>query len=458
MAGIIQRGGGRRHWRAAATVLAIALWAISQTPLAAHDIPASVVVQVFAKPEGQTLHVLLRVPLLSMRDVTFTLPDGVFLDTSRLDARLEEAARTWILPGLTLYADGQRLDAPAIAGLRVAPASDRSFASYDEALAHFRSPPIPPDAKLPVAESLFDVMLEYPITSDRVQLAINPEFARFGLRVVTTLRFQIPGQPERAFQFTGDPGLVRLDPRWYHAAARFVHAGFLHILDGIDHLLFLFCLVLPLRRFWELFKVISAFTAAHSITLFCSAFGWAPDGLWFPPLIETLIAISILYMSLENIVVSVNRWRGGTPTVAAPADGAILQRRWMIAFGFGLVHGFGFAFALRETLQFAGSHLVTSLLSFNVGVELGQLLVLAIVLPVLAVIFRRVIDERLGIIIASALVAHTAWHWMADRFAVLRQYDLWPSGPADVASLLRWVMVGVAVVGALWLMGGRKKR
>src|SRR5262249_59215880 len=97
-----------------------------------------------------------------------------------------------------------------------------------------------------------------------------------------------------------------------------------------------------------------------------AALGFAPGALWFAPLIETLIAVSILYMALENIA--------GVQTI---------QRRWMMAFGFGLVHGFGFSFALRETLQFAGSHLLTSLLSFNVGVELGQLLLLVLLIPVL---------------------------------------------------------------------------
>ena len=78
--------------------------------------------------------------------------------------------------------------------------------------------------------------------------------------------------------------------------------GFCHILDGTDHLLFLFCLVIPFRRFRSLVAVVTAFTVAHSITLIASAYNLAPDALWFPPLIETLIATSIVYMALENIV------------------------------------------------------------------------------------------------------------------------------------------------------------
>jgi len=161
--------------------------------------------------------------------------------------------------------------------------------------------------------------------------------------------------------------------------------------------------------------------------------------LWFPPLIETLIAMSIVYMALENIV-----------------GGASVQRRWMITFGFGLVHGFGFSFALRQTMQFAGSHLLASLLSFNVGVELGQLLVLALVIPALEILFRRVVAERMGTIILSAIVAHTAWHWMIDRYQVLSQYQIRMPAleAAPLAKALRLLMLIVIAAGLVWLVFG----
>jgi hypothetical protein len=136
----------------------------------------------------------------------------------------------------------------------------------------------------------------------------------------------------------GDPGVVQLDPRWYQAAATFVRSGFLHILSGPDHLLFLLLLVAPFRRFLPLAAIVTAFTVAHSITLACAALGLGPDALWFPVLIEVLIAASILYMALENVL------------------GVSLTRRWILAAAFGLVHGFGFAYGLTELLQFAGSH------------------------------------------------------------------------------------------------------
>ena len=279
-----------------------------------------------------------------------------------------------------------------------------------------------------------DIAFEYPISSDQSDFAIRPGLTRLGLQVNVVLRFQQPGKPERAFDVHADTGIVHLDPRWHQAFFLFAREGFFHILEGTDHLLFLLCLVIPFRKFRPLVVVITAFTVAHSVTLIASAYGMAPDSLWFPPLIETLIAISILYMAFENIA------------------GANLQRRWAVTFGFGLIHGFGFSFLLRERLQFAGDHLVASLLAFNVGVEIGQLLVLLIMIPALGLLFRFVVAERMGTILLSALVAHTAWHWATERGTVLMGYR-WPDFTlADAASFLRLLMVIVAAAGLVWLL------
>jgi hypothetical protein len=287
---------------------------------------------------------------------------------------------------------------------------------------------------------MLDVLFEYPIHSDRSRFSIHPGLARLGLQVIIALRFLPPDGAVRAFEFVGDPGLVRLDPQWYQAALNFVKLGFFHILDGTDHLLFLFCLVIPFRSLRKLIPVVTSFTVAHSITLIASAYNLAPDFLWFPPLIETLIAMSIVYMALENIV-----------------GGIGVQRRWMITFGFGLVHGFGFSFALRQTLQFAGSHLLTSLLSFNIGVELGQLLVLVLLIPLLHAFFRYAVAERMGTIILSALVAHTGWHWMLDRGARLARFRFaWPVlTAAMLATAMHWLMAMLIVAALMWYVAKR---
>jgi len=403
----------------------------------AHDIPNDVTVQALLKPTGDRLYLLVRVPLKAIRDVNFPERGQGYLDLAQVDSLLPDAAVLWISDFIEVYEGNTRLARPRVVEARIALPSDRSFGSYEQAWAHLTGPKLPLDTNVVWNQTMFDVLFEYKIGSDQSRLSIDPKLGRLGVRVITVLRFLPPGGAVRAFEFTGDPGLVRLDPRWHQAAFQFVRLGFLHILEGTDHLLFLFCLVIPFRRFRALIPIVTSFTVAHSITLIASAYNLGPDSLWFPPLIETLIAMSIVYMALENIV--------GKSTV---------QFRWIITFGFGLVHGFGFSFALRETLQFAGSHLLTSLLAFNVGVELGQLLVLVLLIPALELLFRFAVAERMGTIILSALVAHTAWHWMLDRGERLSKFEFhWPTlNAALLASILWWLMLIVAAAGLVWLV------
>ena len=406
---------------------------------AAHDIPSDATAQVFLKPAGKQLRLLVRVPLQAIRDVDFREREHGYLDLEYVDPLLPDAAMLWIGNFAELYEGAARLPKPRVMAARLSLESDKSFLSYDAALAHVTGPKLHNNTSVFWVQLMFDTLLEYPIESDRSEFSIRPGLERLAARVTTVLRFLPPGGAVRAFEFRGDPGLVHLDPSWRQAAFQFVHLGFLHILEGADHLLFLLCLVIPLRSFRALIPVVTAFTVAHSITLIASAYDLAPDALWFPPLIETLIALSIVYMALENIV-----------------GGPVTNRRWMMAFGFGLVHGFGFSFALRETMQFAGSHLLASLLSFNVGVELGQMLALVVLIPLLEALFRYVVAERMGSIILSALVAHTGWHWMTERAGRLRQFPFqWPAlTTALLATGALWMFVLIAVAAIAWLVFG----
>jgi hypothetical protein len=139
-------------------------------------------------------------------------------------------------------------------------------------------------------------------------------------------------------------------------------------------------------------------------------------------------------------------------------DQRALERRWAVAFGFGLIHGFGFSFALRESLQFAGSHLLTSLVSFNVGVELGQLLVLIVLVPALNLVFRYVVTERMGSILMSALVAHTGWHWATERGAQLLQFPVPAFNVAGLATALRLLLLVVVAAFLVWILFGVLRR
>jgi len=419
----------------------IAAVLLASARLLAHEIPTDVRIQAFLRQDGQRVRLLVRAPVAStVNDIEWPAK-GPLLDIASVQPAVLEQAGRWIASRVDLFEEDRQLGSPRVAAARLSLPSDTSFDSYDQALAHVNGVPLSPDVELPTSQAIVDVMLEYPLQSAGSRLSISTRYETAALRSVTVLRFTMADRAERAFQFHGNSGLVRLDPRWFQAASRFVVDGFFHILGGIDHLLFLLCLVIPFRRLGALVVIVTSFTVAHSVTLIASAYDMAPSALWFPPLVETLIAASIVYMALENIV--------------APA----LNRRWVVTFAFGLVHGFGFSFALRDSLQLAGSHVLTSLLSFNIGVELGQLLVLVLAIPALDALFRFGVPERIGTIVLSALVAHTGWHWMTERGGRLAQYRFeWPVFDlAFLDLLLRWAIVAVGLAAAAWVMFSVRK-
>jgi hypothetical protein len=410
----------------------------------AHDIPADVRLNIFFKPEGKTLKLLVRAPMSAMTEIDFPRQGPGYLVVSKADAALRHAAKLWLIDNFEIFENGALLPAPKIVHTRVALPSDTSFTAYESALANLKSPPLADNLDLYWNQQLLDVLLEYPIQSDQSPFAIHPRVDRLGLKVSTALRFLPPGIATRALEFHGNPGRVELDPRWHQAAWHFVVSGFRHILQGIDHLLFLLCLIIPFsgqrgqRR--PLVVIVTSFTVAHSITLIAAAFGFVPDALWFPPLIELAIALTLIYMALENIV------------------GSNVHRRWLLTFAFGLIHGFGFSFALRESLQFAGDHLLTSLLAFNLGVEIGQLAVLMVLLPVLAWLSKHARAQRIGVIILSALVAHTAWHWMLERGEALLKFPLPTFDTAFAVSVMRGLLALLILVALLWMVSGAVRR
>jgi hypothetical protein len=400
-----------------------------------HEVPASVTVRAFVHPEGRLLRIVIRVPLESMRDLNFPLAMIGELPPSALQPALRQAARQWLVDYLAVFEDGRALTPPSIAAVRLSLPADPSFESYPSALAHVTSDSLESYPGLPWQQAVLDVVLEYEISRAGARFALEPAWGHLGRRTTTVIRYLPPEGAERGYQFTGNRGRIYLDPEWYRAAWSFVALGFGHILEGLDHLLFLLCLVIPVRRLVPLVKVVTAFTVGHSITLAGSALGLAPDGLWFPAVVETLIAASILYMAIENGL------------------GAKVDRRWALAFGFGLVHGFGFSFALSQSLQFAGGHLLTALLGFNLGVELGQLLVVLLTVPVLVLLFRKVPSGRALTILLSLLMGHTAWHWMMERWNELRAYEfrLPPLTAGFAAGLLRFLALLLIAGGAAWL-------
>ncbi len=179
------------------------------------------------------------------------------------------------------------------------------------------------------------------------------------------------------------------------AAWAFFKMGIEHILTGYDHLVFLFGLVLLRAKTKELLAVVTAFTVAHSITLAIAVLGiFSPS----PRFVEPAIALSIAYVGIENFFVK---------------DGS---KRWRITFPFGLIHGFGFAGALQE-IHLPTSQVPAALVSFNLGVEAGQLFAISLVLPMVMLIRQKDWFEPKGVRVLSAAVAAAGGFWFVLRVA-----------------------------------------
>ncbi len=176
--------------------------------------------------------------------------------------------------------------------------------------------------------------------------------------------------------------------------------GVTHILAGWDHLLFVIALVLLVRQGWAVAKAVTAFTVAHSLTLAGVTLGLV--GLPQAP-VEALIALSIVFLAAELV--------RGTP-------GLTLRYPWAIAFAFGLLHGFGFAGALKE-IGLPEGEVPAALLAFNLGVEAGQLAVVLAVIAVLALIARAARAALAPAVrIAAYGIGATASYWLIDRLIV----------------------------------------
>jgi len=414
----------------------------------AHDVPDDVVVQAFLHPSGTRVSLVVRVPLTAMRDVDVPSRAGGFVDLTRVEPALRHAATIWLVQGIEVLQDGRALPPGQLEGVRLSLPSDRAFEQFDAARARIDGPPLDPATQVMWEQGALDARIEYALDHPGGRLAWRADVRRLGQRVTTVLRLVTADGAIRAFEWHGDPGVVQLDPRWHQAALSFLRAGIGHVFSGPDHLLFLLCIAIPLRRVRTLILVVTSFTLAHATTLVASAYGVAPSGNWFPPLVETLIAASIVWMALENIFDSV----AGRDLEAA--GGRAVARRWAATTAFGLVHGFGFSFALRDQLQFAGAHLLTSLLAFNVGVEIAQVAVIVSAATAVTLAFRRLSSPRVAAIVVSAIAAHTGWDWLIERGAVWWQYP-WPV-PSAAALVAVAIWLGLAVVAAAGAWGVRR--
>ena len=175
---------------------------------------------------------------------------------------------------------------------------------------------------------------------------------------------------------------------------QFLTLGIKHITFGFDHLLFLLALLLVVTKFSEIAKIVTFFTIAHSITLSLVALNIISVPSF---LVEPIIAVSIIYVGLENIFKTEQK------------------KRWLIAYIFGLVHGLGFASVLQDIGIGEGISAVMPLLSFNLGVEIGQFAIILLVLPILWKLNKQKFYKQKFVPIFSVLIAAAGIYWLIER-------------------------------------------
>jgi hypothetical protein len=428
--------------RRAIALVALAVLGVGMTgmPVAkAHDVPKEIIVRGFAKVEGDRLEVALRVPLILLSQLDIPKRGPGYLDLKRVDPSLTSAADK-VASELISFSEGNRRLAPLAMEHRVSLPSEKNFTTYEQATDHVRSGALPESTNVFWNQGYFDVHFTFPVEEERPDIRVDPTPASgVGDKMELLMQFIPSGGAARTYRLPGDSLPVALDPGWFQAASTFVESGITHILGGIDHLLFLLCLVLPLRNLKRLLPVVTSFTVAHSVALIASAQGLVPSGDWFPPVVEAAIAASIVYMAIENVV--------------APD----LRRRWIVTGAFGIVHGFGFSYGLQQEFQLAGDHLLTALLSFNIGVEIGQIMVLLVTVPALVFLARLPTLARFGVPVASVAIGHTGWHWMTDRISVFPSLQ-WPSVTEATVGAARAVVVLMLVGAGIHTLARRVRR
>lgn len=190
----------------------------------------------------------------------------------------------------------------------------------------------------------------------------------------------------------------------WNAAKRYTLLGIEHILSGVDHLLFVLGLILLVRGWWMLIKTITAFTIAHSITLVLATLGFV--NVPSAP-VEAAIALSIVFLAVEVV----NGYRGRLSLTH--------RQPWLVAFGFGLLHGLGFAGALSE-IGLPPAEVPLALLFFNIGVEIGQLMFVAAVLVCLWIGSRvGLMLPRRAVLVPAYMLGVVATYWFFERSSTI---------------------------------------
>jgi len=313
--------------------------------------------------------------------------------------------------------------------------SDHSFQSYAAALAYLKGPRLAADTDLFWNQGFFDAQFEYALTSQESHLWIHanvaPELAQ---RVKLQLEVLSVGSPPRSCEIPGGSGWIPLDPRWYEAAWLFGQAGFVDAF-AIDRLVFLLCLVAPFRRVASLLAVLMVLIAMQALTLTAAGVEAIREIHWLPAVFDVGLAAAVVLLAIGNL---------GAPR---------LRRRWIVAAVIGALGGFAVGHLLFHLRQFGGDHSVVSVVSFNLGVAVGEIVGLALAL-LLRWPFTRVLGPSLGLVVLSAIVGHAGWHWMMDGGHELGHAVAGLSF-ASIGAVLLWLLPACLLGGIAFFLPSR---
>jgi hydrogenase/urease accessory protein HupE len=221
---------------------------------------------------------------------------------------------------------------------------------------------------------------------------------QIGKKLYTTIfSKRLPGLPLKVSKAYARTKKVKVEGGFWSTLGRYTFLGFWHILEGIDHVLFVIALLLAGPRWKQLLAIVTAFTIGHSVTLALSAMRWFT--LPAKP-IEAIIALSILYIAIENFLLHQKQEEP--------------KHRYLVTLLFGLIHGFGFSYVLRDQIGLPQNALVPALASFNVGVELGQLAILALVVPLWSWVRKQSMYEK-AFLVANSAIGAMALVWLIER-------------------------------------------
>jgi len=395
------------------------------------DLPPEIVLQGFAKPEDGRLRLLVRVPLVLLSSFGLPKRGPGYLDLARIDDKLKQAAAATARQ-IELRDEGIAL-VPVARKARVSVLSDRSFGGYSAARAHLDGPPLPAETDLFWNQGFFDAELEYPLPSSDAHLSVRMNVApELGKRLKLRLEYLPVNRPARSYVLSGGSGWIALDPRWYETAWLFLKAGFTSPL-AIDRFAFLVCLIAPFRQFRSLLALVAVLAGLQALTLTASAEGAVAGTGWPAPLFDSSLAALILLLAIGNL--------------AAPS----LRRRWLISALVGALGGFGLGDLLADASQFAGTHAFVSVLFFNLGVALGEVVSLALAFGALRWLVDRALGLPLGVLVVSAVVGHQGWHWMMDRSHELR-HALGHATASELTSVALWLLPALLVGLAAWFL------